>query len=300
MPVLWNLLNWVPASWLGALQAARRRAPWLNRGVSSMTRRMKSRGGVIQRGVGRGLRFDPGGGNLEYLLGTAEPAVQDVMSALVRPGMVVFDVGANVGFLTLIAARLVGPSGRVVAFEPWPAASRILSTNLRANGMAWVSVVPLALFDQDGPMAFVGQEATTLGRLATTLPPSSSSDNASQQVDAARLDTWIAHEGAVPNVNLRPPDLVKIDVEGAEAAVLRGARQTIRSHQPTLLIELHGTNLEVSSELASLGYQSFVLGQGEVALPAAPTEAFVVAVPQDDRGRLDFARRLCEQARTLR
>lgn len=260
---------------------------------------------MIQRGAGRGLRFVPGGGNLEYLLGTAEPAVQELLGALVSPGMVVFDVGANVGFLTLIAARLVGETGQVVAFEPWPPANRLLSANLRDNGIDWVTVVPLALCDREGPMPFLGQEASTLGRLAITVASGAVdaiTASSSQQVDATRLDTWIeqVEAGQRLGVNLRPPDLVKIDVEGAELAVLRGARRTIRSHRPTLLIELHGTNLEVANELASLDYVAFVLGLRETALTDAPAEAFVVAVPKDDKERMTSSRRLCEQATSLR
>src|SRR5205823_5126479 len=80
-----------PAAWLRGLARARARHPWLNRAVGWVSRRVRDREGTIQRGVGKGLRFHPGGGPAGYLLGTAEPLVQAALAALLRPGMVVYD-----------------------------------------------------------------------------------------------------------------------------------------------------------------------------------------------------------------
>ncbi len=81
---------------------------------------VKGQDAVILRGAGQGLRFNVAGSHSAFILGNHEPEVQELLESVLRPGMTYYDVGANVGFFAIIAARLVGPSGHVVCFEPLP------------------------------------------------------------------------------------------------------------------------------------------------------------------------------------
>lgn len=88
---------------------------------------------TISHGIGAGLLFNSSGAFPSRALGTVETEVQDALAELLRPGDVFYDVGANVGYFTIIAARLVGPEGRVVAVEPQPEAVKRLQHKRRAQ-----------------------------------------------------------------------------------------------------------------------------------------------------------------------
>ncbi len=146
----------------------------------------------------------------------------DLLEARLRPGMTVVDVGAYVGLITLTAARAVGPTGRVIAFEPHPESCAILRRNAERAGARQVAVHELALADRTGPAALHLDpecERTSLvdGRIddAETIP-----------ARVAKGDELI--EG--------PVDLIKIDAEGAELAVLRGLRATLAASPDVLMV----------------------------------------------------------------
>ena len=177
-------------------------------------------GNHIRRGPAAGLRF-VGGDTIGYLLGVSEPAVQGALVANLRAGAIFFDVGAHAGFHTILACRLVGPTGHVHAFEPLEANIAVLQANLGSNGMSNATVHRVALADTTG-------EATmAAGPRHITAALSPAGDTV---VQVARAD----------DLQLPPPSLVKIDVEGAETRVLRGMVQILRNHGPTLIIEIHG------------------------------------------------------------
>jgi FkbM family methyltransferase len=248
-----------PPSWIRAVARLQWKHPRLRSAYQQLTKGLKHQDGIIAHGAGKGLRFNPGGANAGFLLGTSEPAVQQVLSELVTPGMVVFDVGANVGFLTLIAARLVGGNGRVIAFEPVPRNAACIARNLSLNRFANVTVRTEALGATDGSAPFLLSTEPTWGRLASlgSIPCDAAGETS---VTVRRLDGLLARE-EVP-----PPDLIKIDVEGAELDVLVGAATALRLVRPILMIELHGTNAAIAEQLTTLNYRPAVLGQkGNVA-----------------------------------
>jgi precorrin-6B methylase 2 len=96
------------------------------------------------------MKIDPAGANAGYALGTSEPEIQDVFAEHVRHGGVVWDIGANIGFYSLIASRLVGEDGKVFAFEPLPANLDAIARNIALNGVENIEVVGLALSDRVG------------------------------------------------------------------------------------------------------------------------------------------------------
>jgi FkbM family methyltransferase len=139
-------------------------------------------------------------------------------------GGTVLDLGANVGFYTLLAAELVGPSGRVHAFEPVPRNLQYLRQHIALNGLTNVSVVEAAVSDAGGRRRFRLHVSAAMGHLG---------DDGQMEVSTVALDQFV-FETAVA-----APHSIKIDVEGAEFSVLQGARETLSQHRPSLLLATH-------------------------------------------------------------
>ncbi|HNU11809.1 MAG TPA: FkbM family methyltransferase [Rubrivivax sp.] len=155
-----------------------------------------------------------------------EPEVRDALLRLARPGDTVVDIGANIGWFTLHLARRVGPAGVIHAFEPEPANLRLLEANVRANGLSWVVIHPVALGEAPGE-ALLHTTAYNTGM--HRLYDSVCCDGPAIPVAVQRLDDLLA-PGQVA--------LVKIDVEGYEHAVLRGARVLLSTPpQPRVVSE---------------------------------------------------------------
>ena len=275
----------MPLSWVRAVSAAQWKHPWLRQAFQWCARRLRNQDGQIQRGAGKGLWFNPGQANAGYLLGTSEPEVQSALAALLRPGMTVYDVGANVGFLSVIAARLVGPAGRVVCFEPLPDNARQIEYNARLNGFAHVAVRAEALGAADGTARFLLSAEPTWGALASASPKVNGQVNEAA-VPVRRLD------GAVADAGLPLPEVIKIDVEGAEADVLAGAAATLGEARPILMIELHGTNAAVADALHRLRYRARVLGRA-TAVVDSPWNAYVIAAPEERAEWVGALDRVC-------
>lgn len=204
----------------------RRAGRWLLKGPRRRRLRQRLarrfRTGTIRRGAAARMRIDATGSNPAYLLGLAEPGVQKLLQESLRPGMVMYDVGANVGFFTLIGSRLVGPRGRVVAFEPLEQNAVALRRNIELNGIENVSVVELALGAQRARIGMRVPDTPDAGTQASL-------GGAGPVVDVAPLD----------DLDLPEPDLVKIDIEGAELDAVRGMRATLEQSTPTLIVEVH-------------------------------------------------------------
>jgi FkbM family methyltransferase len=187
----------------------------------------------VKAGPARGLRLDPGAGDPDALTGLYEAPVQAAVAAELRAGDVVLDVGANIGFLTVLAARLVGPAGRVVAFEPVPGNAQLVRRNAALNRQTQVEVVPAAVGDRDGTATLVlARHAGGAALEGADRPPDACGE---LSVPVVTLDGWLAaNAGRLPG----PVRLVKIDVEGAEAAALRGADALLRGQRPLVLLEV--------------------------------------------------------------
>lgn len=161
---------------------------------------------------------------LRVLSGRYEPEQTDLFVEHVRPGDTVFDVGAHAGYYTLLASTLVGPSGRVCAFEPDPGNVRALRGNVETNGCTNVRIEEAAVADGAGTARFGGGSGSGTGRLT---------EEGEREVSTLALDDYAERSELVPSV-------VKIDVEGAEHRVLRGASVTLRRASPVLFLSLHG------------------------------------------------------------
>ena len=182
-----------------------------------------------------------GGKVVRLLLGSYEPEQSALFQEHIQPGQQVLDIGAAVGYYTLLAARLVGPAGSVVAFEPHPENLRYLRSHVRQNRLLQVRVLDLALADNSGTARFGGGSGSGTSRLQ---------EGGEFEVDVRRLDDLVEEQGLAPQH-------VKIDVEGAEHAVLRGGEGLIREHRPTIFLSTHGPDVHGAccSLLESWGYE---------------------------------------------
>ena len=164
-----------------------------------------------------------GGKIARLLLGTYEPEQSGLFRQHILTGDQVLDIGAAAGYYTLLSAKLVGNTGRVVSFEPDPNNLQFLRSHVEQNRLDQVTILPIALADETGTARFGGGTGTGTGRLCNDGPT---------EVAVRRLDDVAAE------MDLRPRHL-KIDVEGAEMAVLRGGQRLIEKYRPTIFLSTH-------------------------------------------------------------
>jgi FkbM family methyltransferase len=143
--------------------------------------------------------------------------------------MTVYDLGAHVGFYTLLFSRLVGPAGVVHAFEPVPRNISYLNRHVRLNGATNVRVQELAVTRQTGTVAFDSSSGVSTGRVVPCTAPEAS------RISAVSLDDFVYARGH------ETPDLIKMDVEGGEVDVLAGMPRLLAERLPVLLISVHGS-----------------------------------------------------------
>lgn len=185
---------------------------------------------VISVGAGRGLEFDPGDSNPGYAIGDNELPVQTAVWENLDEGGVLFDVGANVGFFSVIGARRVGSRGAVCALEPVPANATLIRQNAARNGLGNVTVIEAAATNRSGRGELNVARHAGGSALTTVEPPADACGRIA--IDLVTIDELVFDRG------IRAPTLVKIDVEGAEREVLAGMERTMRAYAPTIVLEL--------------------------------------------------------------
>lgn len=223
--------------------------------------------------------------------GTYEGPESAVVRDLLNPGDTFVDVGANVGWYTLLAAKIVGAQGRVIAFEPEPRSFGYLKENVALNGLSNVTLVPKALLDKDGTITFFVHQSN---KGAHSVAKSADRPSAIE-VEAVTFDGYAKTLGG-------PIHLIKIDTEGAECHILKGMMQTLKAHAETkLLIEFIPRHLraadcdpdELLSTLWDAGFRTdFVEGASLLPIDRANYRPFVALV---DAGHL-VPNLLCQRA----
>jgi len=204
----------------------------------------------------------------ECLTGNYEASVQAALAKHLKDGMVFYDVGANSGFFSLLGSTLVGPTGRVVAFEPHPITAVQLKAQMQINRASNVDVVVAAVSDKCGTAQFSDDLSADMLSLI----------GADQSMRSITVRTTTIDKEA----NERPePDVLKLDVEGAEIDALKGAEQFIRTKKPVLLVEVHSAEIAVQYDrlMTEFGYQTHDLS-GKSILVAQSGERFVVSTPK--------------------
>lgn len=182
----------------------------------------------VLQGPLRGYRWIAGSSNHGCWLGSYEYSKQRLFAQMLRAGDVVFDVGANAGFYSLLAASRVRPNGTVVAFEPLPENVRFIQRHAHINKVNHVRVVQAAVGSRNGTARFQPHRSKAMGRL---------SEGGSLEVDMVSIDT-LCEARTIPE-----PTLMKIDVEGGELDVLEGALRVLTRVQPTIFLATHGAEV---------------------------------------------------------
>jgi FkbM family methyltransferase len=189
----------------------------------------------VAAGPAAGLRVSRLGASADYALGSNELPVQVALLDLLAPGATFLDIGANVGFFSLLAARASGPAGRTYAVEPVPENADRIRAGARRNRLA-IDVLELALTDREGTTTLqLAQHpgGATVASVAAPPDPSGTIEVGTDTVDHL-----------VACGRIRPPSVVKVDVEGAEAEVLAGMAETLAGHRPIVLCEVDGEDAE--------------------------------------------------------
>jgi FkbM family methyltransferase len=167
--------------------------------------------------------------------GIRERGVLRLAQERIRSGSTVFDIGAHVGEWTLLFSELVGPSGRVVAFEPDPVAGGSLKRNLEMNGITNVSVEEKAISDRTGK-ALLATERFGSGLSTIVRPHADDASRREIEVASTTLDEYCeAHRLS--------PDWIKIDAEGAEPLIVQGMRRLTQELHPSVILEFHSDTL---------------------------------------------------------
>jgi FkbM family methyltransferase len=196
--------------------------------------------------------------------------VQEALRRTIAPGACIYDVGANVGFFSAFAARLAGPGGHVVAFEPVAAVAAIAHETAQRSDLAdRIDVRAQAVGADEGS---VRMHVVARGGVWSHV-----ADRHPHPETVATIDVPQTTLDAVVAAGERPPDVIKLDVEGAEVAVLRGAAHVLAAHRPAIVCELHGTNAEVADLLEDAGYALESLDSAGAMRDAGPSH--VVARP---------------------
>ena len=209
---------------------------------------------------------------LNMALDRYEPATTRLMKGLLGPDMTVVDIGAHVGYYSLLAASRVGPTGTVYSFEPEPGNYGLLVRNLDLNGYKNVVTVNKALSSRPGPVPFF---LTSLDSGRHSVYSHGLPDGGRIEVEAATLDEFFQTEGW-PSI-----DLVKIDVEGAEATVLDGMSgllekspglKMIIEFNPALLQSAGVAPLEFLQRLSSKGWRAHLIDETNGQPPRLPDD----------------------------
>lgn len=178
----------------------------------------------IWSGPLRGRKWITGSSVASCWLGLYEAEKLAEMEAHLRRGGVFVDIGAQAGYHTLLASLLVGSPGAVYAFEPLPRNHEYLLKHLAINDIFNVQPVRAAVSDQVGELRFDPGPGFMAGHLSA---------EGAVTVQCVTLDGWLEAE------ERRVPTAIKIDVEGAELRVLRGAERTLRTHKPVVMVDTH-------------------------------------------------------------
>jgi len=205
----------------------------------------------------------------DFIVGIYEPGCVRVLREHVSEGSVCVDIGANLGYLSILMSQLAGAEGQIIAFEPMPDTLELLRENVAINGLRNIMIVAAAASDVTGSADLLSEADENVAKTASMVGYRLEGPGRVTNVRSLRLDDYFSGSARLPNV-------VKIDVEGAETMVLRGARETIARSRPLLLVEVHAWESSASRDvlqlLSDFGYRTEIV-------ELRPPEALCLAKP---------------------
>jgi FkbM family methyltransferase len=204
----------------------------------------------IEAGPARGIwiELNPRTGQ-NYLHGNAEPVVQAALARHLRPGMIFYDLGANVGLFSLLAARLVSETGKVFSFEPDAEIAARLRRNIARNAFTNISVVQSGVWSSSGNRNFIPSDPSSPDRgIGKFTALGERDDLPGTLTPCVSLDDFIQ--------TAPPPEAIKCDIEGAEVEAFRGAEKLLETSRPWIICEMHSETIgqTVRNQLQRFGY----------------------------------------------
>lgn len=199
----------------------------------------------------RGVIFFTRNPEQSYPLGY-EPAVTNAISALMSPNKAFYDIGANEGWFSVLVGRKA-PDAAIYAFEPDPDNCIVIRRNIEQNRTQHVHIIPSCVGDVSGTVQFASYANCGLVNHVITPSLPAANDANISEVAAITIDGFVAAGNP-------PPALIKIDVEGYEENVIRGAAETLATHKPTVICEVRTTNWDwLSRVFEQHGYRHRIL-----------------------------------------
>jgi FkbM family methyltransferase len=212
----------------------------------------------VNAGPARGLRFEVNlPADKAIWAGTYEPRVCGAIAGLVAPGSTCYDIGGYRGYVAGVMCQ--SGAARVKVFEPLSSNQASIRRMLQLNAGLPLDLMPMAIGNLDGTIELRVMPDASMGKLSTSAYQAARPSERSEQVRIARLDSLIA-------AGEPPPDLMKIDVEGAEVDVLLGASRLLAERHPKIILEAHSRSLEreCTELLAGAGYHVHLLDATDV------------------------------------
>ena len=205
-----------------------------------------------------------------------------ILQLVLKPGMTVLDIGANIGYYVLIESGLIG-DGKIIAVEPVPSNIELLRKNLELNRVENVVVIPGAVSDRHGVQDFYLSDMSNLGTFHAT-----GSGVKYLSGDVMPVDTWTVSEIAE---EYGIPDLIRMDVEGHEVAILNGMLSDIRAGKmaPLVLFETHLSRYSEENDMASTLESLFELGYHVRYLGSSQESGTQIVRERGYRGTVSFA-----------
>ena len=206
------------------------------------------------------------------VMGKYEPETTRLMDRVITQGMTVLDVGAHVGYFSLLAAKAVGPEGKVYSFEPEPENFRLLTENATLNGYRQIEAINRAISATEGEVPFF---LTALDTGRHSLFQHGLPESTVVEVQTITLDRFLEDRG------WPPIGMLKIDVEGAELDVFRGMKQMlgrtlpsfmIVEYNPSLVKNAGSDPLEFLNLPASSGFQVEIIDENKGLVPLEPDD----------------------------
>ncbi len=214
-------------------------------------------------------------------LGTYEPELAEAIRHFIKPSQTVYDLGANIGYISLLFAHAVGLNGKVFAFEALPENIERITKNAEINQLQQIiQVIPAAVLDKTGTVSFYTHESVGMGKAAGSAGRAEQEYKSQITVQSISLDHFVFQQ------NNPPPHAIKIDIEGGEVLALPGMLKVLNQFHPILFLELHGPESEQVAwqTLSAAGYTLHSMQNG-FPLIKSPQQlgwkAYVIAIPKE-------------------